>query len=160
MSSSICYFLTCIQISQEAGDVVWYSHLLKNIPQFVVIHTVRGGVVNNTKEDIFLELSYFFWWSNRYRQLDLWLPFLKPAWTSGSSWFTYCGSLAWRILSGTLPAWEMSATKPMGHDYGAQAAGPRSHSYGAHVLQHWSLCAWEPVLSSESHHDGWPRHCN
>ena len=35
-------FLTCIQISQEAGQVVWYSHLLKNIHQFVVIQTVKG----------------------------------------------------------------------------------------------------------------------
>ena len=39
MSSSNCCFLTCTQISQEAGQVVWYSHLLKNFPQFAVIHT-------------------------------------------------------------------------------------------------------------------------
>ena len=37
-----CFFLTCIQISQEAGQVVWYSHLFKNVPQFVVIHTVKA----------------------------------------------------------------------------------------------------------------------
>ena len=42
MSTSTCCFLTCIQISQEAGQVVWYSHLLKNFPQFIVIHTVKG----------------------------------------------------------------------------------------------------------------------
>src|SRR5574337_1337784 len=42
MSSSNCCLLTCIQISQEAGQVVWYSHLFKNFPQFVVIHTVKG----------------------------------------------------------------------------------------------------------------------
>ena len=42
MSSSNCCFLTCLQISQEAGQVVWYSHLLKNYPQFIVIHTVKG----------------------------------------------------------------------------------------------------------------------
>ena len=40
-SGSNCYFLTCIQVSQETGKVVWYSHLLKNVPQFVVIHTVK-----------------------------------------------------------------------------------------------------------------------
>ena len=40
MSSSNCCFLTCIQISQEAGQVVWYSHLFQNFPQFIVIHTV------------------------------------------------------------------------------------------------------------------------
>ena len=59
MSSSNCCFLTCIQMSQEAGQVVWYSQLFKNFPQFIVIHTVKGfGVVN--KADIFLELSCFF----------------------------------------------------------------------------------------------------
>ena len=41
-SSSNCCFLTCIQISQEAGQVVWYSHLLENFPQYIVIHTVKG----------------------------------------------------------------------------------------------------------------------
>ena len=61
MSSSNCHILTCIQISQEAGQVVWYSHLLKNFPQFIVIHTVKGfGVVNKAEVDIFLELFCFF----------------------------------------------------------------------------------------------------
>ena len=61
MSSSNCCFLTCIQISQEAGQVVWYSHLLKNFPQFVVIHTVKVfGIVNKAEVDVFLELSCFF----------------------------------------------------------------------------------------------------
>ena len=61
MSSSNCCFLTCIHISQEAGKVVWQSHLFKNFPQFVVIHTVKGfGIVNNEEVDAFLELSCFF----------------------------------------------------------------------------------------------------
>ena len=61
MSSSNCCFLTCIQISQEASKVVWYSHLFKNFPQFVVIHTVKGfGLVNNAEVDVFLELSCSF----------------------------------------------------------------------------------------------------
>ena len=60
MSSSNCCFLTCIQISQEAGQVVWYSYLLKNFPQFVVIHTVKGfGIVNKAEIDVFLEFSCF-----------------------------------------------------------------------------------------------------
>ena len=46
MSSSNCCFLTCIQVSQEVGQVVWYSHLFKNFPQFVVIHTVKGLVLH------------------------------------------------------------------------------------------------------------------
>ena len=60
MSSSNCCFLTSIQISQEAGKVVWYSHLFKNFPQFVVIHTVKGfGIVKKAEVDVFLELSCF-----------------------------------------------------------------------------------------------------
>ena len=55
MSGSNCCFLTCIQISQEAGQVVWYSHFFKNFPQFVVIHTVKGfGIVSKAEVDIFL----------------------------------------------------------------------------------------------------------
>ena len=61
MSSSNYCFLTCIQISQEAGQVVWYCHLLKNFPQFVVIHTVkRFAIVNEAEIHVFLELSCFF----------------------------------------------------------------------------------------------------
>src|SRR5574337_1158157 len=61
MFSSNCCFLTCIPISQEAGQVAWYSHLLKNFPQFIVIHTVKGfGIVNKAEIDAFLELSCFF----------------------------------------------------------------------------------------------------
>ena len=59
-NQSNCCFLTCIQISQEAGQVVWYSHLLKTFPQFVVIHTVKDfGIVNKAKVHVFLELLLF-----------------------------------------------------------------------------------------------------
>ena len=61
MSSSTCCFLTCIQVSQEAGSGGLYFHLFKNFPEFVVIHTVKGfDVVNKAKVDVFLELSCFF----------------------------------------------------------------------------------------------------
>jgi len=60
MSSSNCCFLTCIQISQEAGQVAWYSHLFQNFPQFIVIHTVKSfGIVNKAEIGVFLELSFF-----------------------------------------------------------------------------------------------------
>ena len=104
MSDSNCCFLTSIQVSQEAGQVVWYSHLLKNFPQFLVTHTVKGfGVVNKAEVG-------FFWNSIAFlmiqSMLAIWslvlLPFLNSAWTSGSSRFTYFWSLAWRILSITL----------------------------------------------------------
>ena len=58
MFNSNCCFLTCIQVSQETGKVVWYSHLLKNFPQFAVIHTVK---VSETEVDIFLKFSCFFY---------------------------------------------------------------------------------------------------
>ena len=48
-------------ISQKVGQVVWYSHLLKNFPQFAVIHTVKGfGIINKAEIDVFLELYYLF----------------------------------------------------------------------------------------------------
>ena len=71
MSSSNCCFLICTQISQEEGQVAWYSHLFKNFPQFIVVHTVKDfGIVNKAELDVditeiyrnrfFLELSCFF----------------------------------------------------------------------------------------------------
>ena len=61
MSSSNCCFLACIQILQETSKVVWYSHLFKNFPQFVVIYTIKGfGIVNKAEVNVFLELSCFF----------------------------------------------------------------------------------------------------
>ena len=104
MSSSNCCFLTCIQISQEAGQVVWYSHLFQNSPQFIVIHTIKGfHIVNTAEVDVFLELSPFFHDPTDVGNL-----------VSGSSAFSKSSlniwkftvhillKLAWRILSITL----------------------------------------------------------
>ena len=61
MSSPNFCFLTCIHVSQEAGQVIWYSHFFQNFPQFIVIHTVTGfGIVNKAEIDVSLELSCFF----------------------------------------------------------------------------------------------------
>ena len=114
MSGSNCCFLTCIQVSQEAGQVVWYSHLFENFPQFIVIHTVEGfGIVNKAEIDVFLELSCFVFDLVDMNNL-----------ISGSSAFSKTSLniwkftvhvllkqilLAWRILSITLLACEMSA---------------------------------------------------
>ena len=100
MSGSNCCFLTCIQVSQETGQVVWDSHLFQNFPQLIVIHT--KVLVQSIKQK-----WMFFWNSLAFlmiqQMLAIWslvpLPFLKPVWTSGSSQFTYCWSLARRILS-------------------------------------------------------------
>ena len=62
MSSSNCCFLNCIQIFQEAGQVVWYFLLFNIFPQFMVIHTVKGfSIVNESEVDVFLEFSCFFY---------------------------------------------------------------------------------------------------
>ena len=59
-SSSNCCFLTCIHVSQEAGQVVWYFHLFQNFSKFIVIQTVKGfGIVNKAEIDAFLEFSCF-----------------------------------------------------------------------------------------------------
>ena len=119
MSSSNCYFLTCIQISQEADQVVWYSHLFQNFPQFIVIHTVKGfGVVNKAEIDVFLELSCFFDDPADVGNL-----------ISGSSAFSksslniwkfmvhVCWILAWRILSITLLVCETTHWFQIGKEY-------------------------------------------
>ena len=62
MSSSNCCLLTCIQISQVAGQVVWYFHLFQTFPQFAVIHTIKGlDIVNKEEIDVFLEFCCFFY---------------------------------------------------------------------------------------------------
>ena len=62
LSSSHVCFLTCIQVSQEAGQVVWYSHLLNAFPEFAAIHIVKGsGMFNKGEVDVFLEISCFFY---------------------------------------------------------------------------------------------------
>ena len=105
-----CCFLTCIQNSQEAGKMVWYSHFFKNFPQFVVIYTVKSFSVV-CEADVFLKFPCFFCDPVDIGNLILGSPaFLNPAWTSESFRFTYCWSLAWRILSITLLECEMSAT--------------------------------------------------
>ena len=111
MYSSNCCFLTCKQISQEAGQVVWYFHLFQNFPQFVVVHTVKGfDIVNKVEVDVFLEHSCFF---NDPADVGNLISgssvFSKSSLNIWSSQFTYCWSLAWRILSITLLACEMSA---------------------------------------------------
>ena len=100
-TTSNCCFLTHIQVSQETGKMVWYSHLFKNLPQFVVIHTVKSFSVVN-QADVFLEFPCFL-----YDPMNV--CNLISACTSGSSQFTYYGSLAWRILSITLLAREKNA---------------------------------------------------
>ena len=100
MSSSNCCFFISIQISQEAGKVVWYYHLLKNYPQFIVIHTIKVfSVVNEVEVDVFLKLFCSF-----YNPMDV------GNLISGSSFFSKSSLNTWKFfLSITLLACEMSA---------------------------------------------------
>ena len=72
--------------------MVWHSHLFKNFPQFVVIHTVKAfSVVSEAEVDVFLEsLAFFYDLRDVGNLISVPLPFLNPACTSGSFWFTYC----------------------------------------------------------------------
>ena len=89
MSSSNCCFLTCKEVSQEAGQVVWYSHLFQNFPQFIVIHTVKKGfdVVSKAEVDVFLKLSCFF-----HDPTDV------GNWICGSSAFSKASLYSWTFL--------------------------------------------------------------
>ena len=91
--------------------MIWYFHLFKNFPQFVVIHKVQGfGIVNKAEVDVFFWNSCFY-----YDPVDVGnlisgsYAFSKSSLNNGSSLFTYYRSLAWRILNVTLLACEMSA---------------------------------------------------
>ena len=87
ISSPNCCFLTCRQVSQEAGQVVWYAHLLKNFPQFIVIHTVKGfGIVHKAEIGVFLEVSCFF-----HDPADV------GSWISGSSAFSKKSLNIWKF---------------------------------------------------------------
>ena len=156
MSSSNCYFLTCIQISQEAGQVLWYSHLFQNFPQFIVMHTVKGFGINNKAEiDVFWNSLAFPMFQG---MLAIWslvpLPFLKPAWTSGSSRFTYCwigdfwallyshvrwvqlwGSLSilWHCLSLEME-WKLTFSSPVATAEFSKCAGILSAALSQHHL--------------------------
>ena len=162
MSSSNCCFLTCIQISQEAGKVIWYSHLFQNFPQFIVIHTVKGfDIVNKAEIDVFLELSSFFHDPVESGNLISGsLPFLNPPWTSGSSQFTYCWSLAWRILSITLLAqlcglsilwhclslgleWKLTFSSPVATAVFSKFAGILSAALSQHHLSGFEIAQLE-----------------
>ena len=70
MSGSNCCFLTCIQVSQEAGQVVWYSHIFKNFPHLLWSTQSRLNVVSEAEVDV-LEFSHFFWGSKCW-QFNLW----------------------------------------------------------------------------------------
>ena len=102
MSDSNCCFLTCIQIPLKTDKAVWYSHLLKNFSQFILIQTVKGfSVVSEA------EAKFFFWNSLAFSMIQqilaIWSQVLLLTWnlacTSSSSWFMNSWNQAHYILS-------------------------------------------------------------
>ena len=160
MSGSSSWFLTCIQISQDASNAVWYSHLFQNFPQFVEIHTVKGfSIIKDA--DVFLKFSCFFC---NPMDVAIWslvpLPFLNPAWTSGSSWFMYCWSLAWRTLSITLLVCEMNAivqefehslALPFFETFSSPVAAAELSKFVSAALSQYHLLGFE-IAQLEFHH--------
>ena len=163
MSSSNCCFLTCTQISQEAGQVVWYSHLFQNFPQFVVIYTVKGfGIVNKAEKMFFWNSPAF---SMSQRMLAIWslvpLPFLKTslniwkfsshtveAWLEESwallckcvRWVQLCGSLSilWHCLSLGLE-WKLTVSSPVATAEFSRHAGMLSAALSQHHLSGFEI---------------------
>ena len=144
VSSSNSCFLTCIQISQKVGKVVWYSQPFKNFStaittkfQFVVIHTVNGfSIVNKAELDVFLELLHFLW-SNGCLQFDLWflclvaqmvkhLPKIQETWVwplgqedpLEKEMATHSSILAWKIpWTGEPGSLKSTGSQRVGHDW-------------------------------------------
>ena len=135
MSGSNCCFLTCIQVLQEAGKVVWHSNLFKNFPHsgFVVIHVVKGfSVVNEGEVDVFLEFSCFFYDPTDVGNL-----------TSGSSAFSKSSLYIWNFLVHIL-------LKPSLEDLEHDLASMWNECSSLNILWHY-LCLgleWKQTFSS------------
>ena len=121
MSSSNCCFLTCIQISQKAGQVFWYSHLFQNFPQFIVIHTVKGFGIVNKAERCFSGTLLLFPWSSGCWQFGKgddrgwhgWMASLTRwtwVWVNSGSWW-------WTGRPGVL---QFMGSGSVGHDWATE----------------------------------------
>ena len=177
MSSSNYCFLTCIQISQEAGKVIWYSCLLKNFPQFVVIHTVKGfSVINKAEVDVFLELSCFFddlmdvdnliSGSSAFSKSSLYIwkfsvhVLLKPCLENFELYFasvwdecSWCGSLIifWYCLSLWLD-WKQTFSSPVATAEVSKFAGILSVALSQHHLLGFEIAQLDSITSTSFVH--------
>ena len=161
MYGSNCCLLACKQVSQEAGQVVWYFHLLKNFPQCIVIHTVKGFIVVN-KADVLLEFSCFFYdptdvgnlisGSSAFSKTSLkvhgshtlegWLGEFWALLCYHVRWLELCGSLSilWHCLSLELQ-WRLTFSSPVATAGFSKFAGilsaalPQHHLLGLEITQ-------------------------
>ena len=152
MSSSKCCFWPCIQVSQEAGQVVCYFHLFKNFTQFEVIHTVKSfSVVNEAEVGVFLEFSCFCYdpadvgnlisGSSAFSKssLNIW-NFLVHV----EAWALLCYSMRWVQLCGSLNIlchclslgleWKLTFSSPMATGEFSKFAGILSAALSQHHL--------------------------
>ena len=168
MSNSNCCFLTCIQVSQEAGKVFWYSHLFKNFPQFVLIQTVKGfSIVNEVEVVVFLDLSCFFYHPTDFDNLisgssafskfslNIWKfrvqVLLKPGLENfenyfDSEWDEYNCAVVWTFFG---VEWKLIFSSPVATAKFSKLAGILS----AALLQH-HLLEFE-IAQLEFHHLHW-----
>ena len=164
MSNSNCCFMTCIQVSQESGQVVWYSHLFQNFPQFILFHTVKGfGIVNEAEIDVFLELSCFFddpadvgnlisgpsafsksslniWKFTAHVLLKSGLENFEHYFTSCVRWVQLCGSLSilWDCLSLGLE-WKRTFSSPVATAEFSKFAGILTAALSQHHLSGFEI---------------------
>ena len=169
MSSSNCCFLTCIQISQKAGQVVWYCHILKNFPQFVVIH--KGfGLVNKAEEMFFCDFLLFYdpvvvsnliSGSSAFSKsnLNIWKftvhVLLKPGWENfkhyfASVWHECNCAVVWAFF-GIAFLWDWNENWPFeswSHCWVFQFAGILSAALSQHHLLEFEIAQLESITST------------
>ena len=167
MSSSNCCFLSCIKVSQEAGQVVWYSHLLTNFPQFIVIHTVKGFGIVNKAIDVFLEFSCFFHdpvdvgnlisGSSAFSKsrLNIWKflihVLLKPSLENfehyfASMWNEYNCAVVWTFFGIAFPLglkWKLTFSSPVATAEFSKFAGILSAALSQHHLSGFEIAQLE-----------------
>ena len=152
LSGSNCCFLTCIQVSQDAGQVVWYSHLLRNFPHFVLLHTANGfSIVNEAEVGIFPEFSCFFYdsmdvgnlisGSSAFSKssLNIWKfsvhILLKPSLEKAMA--THSSTLAWKIPWTEEPGrLQSTGSLRVGHDWATLLS--------LFTFMHWRR-KWQPT---------------
>ena len=145
ISSTNCCFLSCIQISLEAGQMIWYSHLLKNFLHFLVIHRVKWfSTVNKTEVHAFLELTCFFYDPEDVDNLISGSSaFSKSSLNIWSSWFMYSWSLAFEHYFASM--WDVCHYVVVWTFFGIAFLWNRKESWPFPVL--WPLVSFPDLLA-------------
>ena len=146
MSSTNCCFLTCIQVSQEAGQVVWYSHLSQNFPQFIVIHTVKGFLTEHKSINKNFLVNHFSWWDLRLC-IFLYLEIKTKTW-----------SLTLDAVWEMFPEALVDCSHP-GCPWGWACVWKRATQTQNRWLLHRESPLFEVFPKQVTHQEGWCHHC-